>query len=197
MYAQYKNDHWFAITWPKHVCGTTWLDTTTEGFFQIYTWKLYHTTWSIGIEECLFIYRYINSSLLECALKHCQTVFSVKRPTGKLKTLLVINSLLFVVDSPKPASSFFFLPQKQQLDERIQSIVVRVEEFQQQLDWMHQNMTSTSEKMSELYAKTQQLHHLFNRIDQVEVTEFFVFFFLPRVWRTCHPCFSDRLLCRW
>lgn len=59
--------------------------------------------------------------------------------------------------------------QKRQLDERIEQIVFRVEEFQQQLLWMHQNVSSTSEKVSIVHAKLDQLKALFERIDQVEV----------------------------
>ena len=59
--------------------------------------------------------------------------------------------------------------QKQVLDERVQSVVFRVEEFKQQLDHMHQNITSCSDKMQEVYEHMQQLKELFQRIDQVEV----------------------------
>ena len=59
--------------------------------------------------------------------------------------------------------------QKQVLDERVQSVVFRVEEFKQQLDHMHQNITSCSDKTQEVYEHMQQLKELFQRIDQVEV----------------------------
>ncbi|XP_003384747.1 PREDICTED: uncharacterized protein LOC100633886 [Amphimedon queenslandica] len=58
--------------------------------------------------------------------------------------------------------------EKAQLDERIQSIHFRVEEFERQLEWMHQNVTSTSEKVSELHSHTLKLNDLFNKIDQIE-----------------------------
>jgi len=58
--------------------------------------------------------------------------------------------------------------EKQVLDERVQSVVFRVEEFKQQLDHMHQNITSSSNKMQEAYEHMQQLRELFQRIDQVE-----------------------------
>ncbi len=64
----------------------------------------------------------------------------------------------------------WFLLQKQQLDERIESIVFRVEEFQRQLDWMHQNVTSTSEKVSDIHLQAQGFKELFNKIDQIEVS---------------------------
>lgn len=59
--------------------------------------------------------------------------------------------------------------QKKQLDERIQSIVFRVEEFQRQLEWMHQNVTSTSEKVSDVHLQVQAFKTLFQKIDQIEV----------------------------
>ncbi len=49
-------------------------------------------------------------------------------------------------------------------------MVFRVEEFKRQLEWMHQNITSNSTKMQELYEHTQHLKELFHRIDQVEVS---------------------------
>ena len=60
------------------------------------------------------------------------------------------------------------------LDERIEGVVFRVEEFKRQLDWMHQNITSSSKKMQELYEQSQHLKELFQRIDQVEVRATFV-----------------------
>ena len=59
--------------------------------------------------------------------------------------------------------------QTQLLDDCIETVVVRVEEFKQQLDVMHKNITSSSNKMEELHEKTQQLTELFQRIDQIEV----------------------------
>ena len=59
--------------------------------------------------------------------------------------------------------------QTQQLDERIESVVFRVEEFKQQLSRMHSNITSTSDKMGQLHDNTEQLKALYKRIDQVEV----------------------------
>ena len=64
---------------------------------------------------------------------------------------------------------FFLSSQRQQLDERIQSIVFRVEEFQRQLEWMHQNVTSTSEKVSDIHLQAQEFKELFHKIDQIEV----------------------------
>ena len=46
----------------------------------------------------------------------------------------------------------------------------RVEEFKRQLDWMHQNIASSSSKTQELHEHTQPLGELFQRIDQVEVS---------------------------
>lgn len=66
----------------------------------------------------------------------------------------------------------FFVLQKRQLDERIEQVSFRVEEFQQQLSWMHQNVSSTSEKVSIVHSKMEQLKTLFERIDQVEVCLF-------------------------
>ena len=51
----------------------------------------------------------------------------------------------------------------------------RVEEFQRQLDWMHQNVTSTSEKVSELHIQTQRFKELFDKIDQIEVRKVWCF----------------------
>lgn len=38
---------------------------------------------------------------------------------------------------------------------------------------MHQNVTSTSEKVSELHTHTRKLTNLFNKIDQIEVRQEF------------------------
>jgi hypothetical protein len=54
------------------------------------------------------------------------------------------------------------------LDERIQSIAFRVEEFQRQLEWMYQNVTSTSEKVLELHLYMENFIELFDKIDQIE-----------------------------
>ena len=64
--------------------------------------------------------------------------------------------------------------QKQLLDDRIESVVFRVEEFKSQLEHMHQNMTSSSEKIEELHGHTHLLKELFSQIDQVEVLHVFV-----------------------
>lgn len=45
----------------------------------------------------------------------------------------------------------------------------RVEEFQRQLEWMHQNVTSTSEKVSDIHLQVQAFKALFQKIDQIEV----------------------------
>lgn len=59
--------------------------------------------------------------------------------------------------------------QKQLVDDRIESVVLRVDEFKKQLETMHENLTSSSEKMQELHEKMRMLKELFKRIDQVEV----------------------------
>ncbi len=60
-------------------------------------------------------------------------------------------------------------PQTQQLDERIENVVFRVEEFKAQLAHMHTNISSTSDKMRHLHDNSEQLKTLYTRIDQVEV----------------------------
>ena len=47
----------------------------------------------------------------------------------------------------------------------------RVDEFKQQLYFLHQNITSDSSKMQELQENSEQLEALFNRIDQMEVSD--------------------------
>ena len=65
--------------------------------------------------------------------------------------------------------------QKQLVDDRIESVVLRVDEFKKQLETMNENLTSSSEKMQELHEKMRMLKELFKRIDQVEVRlNFFV-----------------------
>ena len=59
--------------------------------------------------------------------------------------------------------------QKQLVDDRIESVVLRVDEFKKQLETMNENLTSSSEKMQELHEKMRMLKELFKRIDQVEV----------------------------
>ena len=61
------------------------------------------------------------------------------------------------------------LLQKQLLDDRIESVVLRVDEFKKQLETMHGNLASSSEKMQDLHEKMRMLKELFKRIDQVEV----------------------------
>ncbi|XP_064393136.1 biogenesis of lysosome-related organelles complex 1 subunit 4-like [Halichondria panicea] len=56
----------------------------------------------------------------------------------------------------------------QQLDERIENVVFRVEEFKAQLAHMHTNISSTSDKMRHLHDNSEQLKTLYTRIDQVE-----------------------------
>ena len=45
----------------------------------------------------------------------------------------------------------------------------RVDEFKQQLYFLHQNIASNSDKTQELHENTQQLTALFHKIDQMEV----------------------------
>jgi len=45
-----------------------------------------------------------------------------------------------------------------------------VEEFKQQLYFLHQNISSNSDKMEELQDSTDQLQALFQKIDQMEVS---------------------------
>ena len=71
--------------------------------------------------------------------------------------------------TPTQCSHMHTPSQTQQLDERIESVVFRVEEFKQQLSRMHSNITSTSDKMRQLHGNTEQLKALYTRIDQVEV----------------------------
>ena len=59
--------------------------------------------------------------------------------------------------------------QKQLLDDRIESVVLRVDEFKKQLETMHENIASSSEKMEALHEKMTMLKELFKRIDQAEV----------------------------
>ena len=56
------------------------------------------------------------------------------------------------------------------LDERIEGVVFRVEEFKQQLVHLHDNIATSSDKMAELQSNTAQLAQLFQRVDQVEVS---------------------------
>ena len=60
--------------------------------------------------------------------------------------------------------------QKQLLDDRIESVLLRVDEFKKQLETMHENTASNSEKMQDLHDKMRMLKDLFKRIDQVEVS---------------------------
>ena len=61
-------------------------------------------------------------------------------------------------------------PQKQLLDDRIEGVVFRVEEFKSQLDHVQHNMVCNAEKVDDLHSYAQQLKDLYARADQVEVT---------------------------
>lgn len=53
-----------------------------------------------------------------------------------------------------------------------QAFVYRVDEFKQQLYFLHQNIASNSKKTQELQENAQQLATLFHKIDQIEVLNF-------------------------
>lgn len=53
-----------------------------------------------------------------------------------------------------------------------------MDEFKKQLETMHENLSSSSEKMQELHEKMRMLKELFKRIDQAEVRLFFVLWIL-------------------
>ena len=61
------------------------------------------------------------------------------------------------------------LLQKQLLDDRIESVVFRVEEFKSQLEHVQHNMVSNAEKVDDIHSYVQQLKDLYARVDQVEV----------------------------
>lgn len=56
------------------------------------------------------------------------------------------------------------------LDDRIESVVFRVEEFKSQLERMHQSLTSAFGETEELHKQMPLLKELFARIEQVEVS---------------------------
>ena len=58
------------------------------------------------------------------------------------------------------------------LDDRIESVVFRVEEFKSQLERMHQSLTSAFREMEELHKQMPLLKELFARIEQVEVSTY-------------------------
>ena len=47
--------------------------------------------------------------------------------------------------------------------------MLRVDEFKKQLETMHENIASSSDKMQDLHERMRMLKDLFKRIDQVEV----------------------------
>ena len=59
--------------------------------------------------------------------------------------------------------------QKQVLDDRIEGVVFRVEEFKSQLEHVQHNMVSNAEKVDDLHSYSQQLKDLYTRVDHVEV----------------------------
>ena len=63
----------------------------------------------------------------------------------------------------------FCNPQKQVLDDRIEGVVFRVEEFKSQLEHVQRNMISNAEKVDDLHSHVQQLKDLYARVDQVQV----------------------------
>ena len=63
----------------------------------------------------------------------------------------------------------YFHFQKQVLDDRIEGVVFRVEEFKSQLEHVQHNMVCNAEKVDDLHSYTQQLKDLYARVDQVDV----------------------------
>ena len=62
--------------------------------------------------------------------------------------------------------------------------MLRVDEFKKQLETMHENLSSSSEKMQELHEKMRMLKELFKRIDQAEVRLFLCYgYFTVLLWR--------------
>lgn len=59
--------------------------------------------------------------------------------------------------------------QKQLMDDRIEGVVFRVEEFKSQLEHVQHNMVCNSEKMDDLHSYVQHLKDLYTRVDQVGV----------------------------
>ena len=59
--------------------------------------------------------------------------------------------------------------QKQVMDDRIESVVFRVEEFKSQLEHVQHNMICNAEKIDDLHSYVQQLKELYARVDQVQV----------------------------
>ena len=55
------------------------------------------------------------------------------------------------------------------LDDRIEGVVFRVEEFKSQLEHVQHNMVCNAEKVDDLHSYTQQLKDLYARVDQVDV----------------------------
>ncbi len=68
---------------------------------------------------------------------------------------------------------------------------LRVDEFKQQLYFLHQNISSNSNKMQELHENTEQLVALFHKIDQMEVCGRTVYSVSSIRWRGV----CDSLLC--
>lgn len=59
--------------------------------------------------------------------------------------------------------------QKQVLDDRIEGVVFRVEEFKSQLEHVQHSMVCNAEKIDDLHSHVRQLKDLYARVDQVEV----------------------------
>ena len=55
------------------------------------------------------------------------------------------------------------------LDDRIEGVVFRVEEFKSQLEHVQRNMISNAEKVDDLHSHVQQLKDLYTRVDQIQV----------------------------
>lgn len=55
------------------------------------------------------------------------------------------------------------------MDDRIEGVVFRVEEFKSQLEHVQHNMVSNAEKVDDLHSYSQQLKDLYTRVDHVEV----------------------------
>lgn len=60
--------------------------------------------------------------------------------------------------------------QKQVMDDRIEGVVFRVEEFKSQLEHVQHNMVCNSEKVDDLHSYAQHLKDLYTRVDQVGVS---------------------------
>lgn len=56
------------------------------------------------------------------------------------------------------------------MDDRIEGVVFRVEEFKSQLEHVQHNMVCNSEKVDDLHSYAQHLRDLYTRVDQVGVS---------------------------